>query len=166
VQAQCARLAAISERKVATSLTTRRITMYHQGPPSVYGVTLLGRESGARFVQDGSYTDYQATGRHPWPWPEPPEMLCLELGYWSVERYGRHMLQHAETWKHPLNAALAAAYSSQDRAEFVRLALRRLRTHEYAVPLQLVGEADPDMQMLCGTDWSEYHWVREIAAEL
>lgn len=161
-------ITSLPDRRVVTAVPCRRITLFHEAPRSVYGVTLLGRDTTARFIEDGSYTDQQFHGHQMCAWPAALDAVCVEVGYWSVDQYGRHKIQHATTWGAEADQRLAEAYQ-RDREEFIRMALRRLQTYEYAtVGLQCLPTSDPDLSELCTAfdKWDEYAHVAAIAREL
>jgi hypothetical protein len=163
----CARASA-SATDTCVSFPARRITMFHAAAWSPWGVTLIGLDSRARFIEDGSYTDQQLAQTTYPQCPPPRGEHVVEVGYWSLEQYGRHKQQHEVTWPEPANVELARLFR-EDRDLFVERALVRLRDYEFRGPLQILPEDDEDIAALLRefpSAAADYRRVSEISAAM
>lgn len=102
-------------RNRAVALMIQHLRLMLVACQGVFGVTIIGRDSGVRFQFDGAYVDrYKSIGA--FDIGERNLIPAVDIGYLTVDQYKRHRRRHNVTWKECDNNF---DVSDVDYAEFV-----------------------------------------------
>ena len=124
---------------------------------TVFGVTVIGRNSRERFLGDGAYVGVFDVIEPPGDVP-----LVVDIGYLTIEQYKRHRRRHIITWADDRNerAKRADGFGDLEYLEFVldrdkdilvdnKVVPRGSYLHDFIVNMGLGSEYDRVERLFC-----------------